>query len=78
MSESFDVETFVEGQIEEIRRAIGGAKALVAVSGGVDSTTSAILTHRAIRDNLICIFIDDNFMRLRSPSGSKRPSPHRH
>lgn len=71
MSESLDVSTFVEGQIEEIRRAVGDARVLIAVSGGVDSTVSAVLTHRAIGDNLICIFIDDNFMRLGEPQRVK-------
>ncbi|MBN2334624.1 GMP synthase [Candidatus Bathyarchaeota archaeon] len=60
----FDAEAFIEGQITAIKDTLGDKKALVAVSGGVDSTTSAVLTHRAIGDNLICVFIDDNFMRL--------------
>lgn len=63
----FDVEPFVNGQISEIRRVIGSGKALIACSGGVDSTVSAVLTHRAIGENLSCIFIDDNFMRLDEP-----------
>ena len=60
----FDVEAFIENQIDAVRRALGRDKALVAVSGGVDSSVSAILTHRAIGDNLVCVFIDDNFMRI--------------
>lgn len=40
---------------------------MVACSGGVDSTTCAILTRRAIGDNLICVFMDTNFMRLGEP-----------
>lgn len=63
----FDAETFVNGQISEIRRVLGGGRALIACSGGVDSTVAAVLTHRAIGKNLICIFIDDNFMRLDEP-----------
>ena len=63
----FDPKGFVEGQVEEIKRTIGDAKALVAISGGVDSTTSAVLTHRAIGDNLVCIFLDDAFMREGEP-----------
>lgn len=66
-SQVFDVETFVDGQVSEIRRVIGSGKALIACSGGVDSTVAAVLTHRAIGENLICIFIDDNFMRLDEP-----------
>ena len=58
---SFDPKEFVEKQVEEIRRIIGDARALVAISGGVDSTTSAVLTHKAIGENLVCIFLDDAF-----------------
>ena len=60
----FDVEAFIENQVDAVRRALGRDKALVAVSGGVDSSVSAILTHRAIGDSLVCVFVDDNFMRL--------------
>ncbi len=64
---NLDVPAFVEGQIESIKEALGKEKALIAVSGGVDSTVSAVLTHKAIGDNLLCVFIDDNFMRLGEP-----------
>jgi len=66
-----DVPAFVGRQIEAIKNALGGEKALIAVSGGVDSTVSAMLTHRAIEDNLVCVFIDDNFMRLGEPDSVK-------
>ncbi|MEM2105902.1 MAG: ATP-binding protein [Candidatus Bathyarchaeia archaeon] len=65
--ESFNPEKFVEAQIAEIRKAIGKEKALVAVSGGVDSTTCAVLTHRAIGENLVCVMLDDAFMREGEP-----------
>lgn len=63
----FDPKTFVDRQIEEIRRIIGDGKALIAVSGGVDSSTCAVLTHMAIGKNLICIILDDAFMREGEP-----------
>lgn len=53
--------------MEEIKRAVGGERALIAVSGGVDSTTSAALTHRAIGENLLCVMLDDAFMRDGEP-----------
>ena len=62
-----DVAAFVEGQVKAIREALGEEKALIAVSGGVDSTVSAVLTHKALGDNLTCIFLDDHFMRLGEP-----------
>jgi GMP synthase (glutamine-hydrolysing) len=65
--EKFDPKIFVEKQIEEIRKSIGKEKALVAVSGGVDSTTCAVLTHKAIGENLACVILDDAFMREGEP-----------
>ena len=65
--ESFDPKSFVKGQIGEIKKVIGKERALVAVSGGVDSTTCAVLTHKAIGENLVCIMIDDAFMREGEP-----------
>ncbi|MBC8225369.1 GMP synthase [Candidatus Bathyarchaeota archaeon] len=66
-----DVERFVEEQVKVVREALGDERALIAVSGGVDSTVSAVITHRAIGDNLACVFIDDNFMRLGEPERVK-------
>jgi GMP synthase (glutamine-hydrolysing) len=63
----FDPKAFVEGQIKEIKRIIGNGKALIAVSGGVDSSTCAVLTHMAIGGNLLCIILDDAFMREGEP-----------
>ncbi|MEM2092070.1 MAG: ATP-binding protein [Candidatus Bathyarchaeia archaeon] len=65
--ERFNPKDFVEKKIKEIRSVIGGGRALIAVSGGVDSSTCAVLTHMAIGDNLICIILDDAFMRLNEP-----------
>ncbi len=65
--EKFDPENFVEGKTEELKRTIGDERALVAVSGGVDSTTCAVLTHRAVGDNLVCVILDDAFMREGEP-----------
>ncbi len=65
--EEFDPECFVETQIEKIRETIGGERALIAVSGGVDSSTCAVLTHIAIGENLVCVILDDAFMREGEP-----------
>jgi GMP synthase (glutamine-hydrolysing) len=65
--EDFDPKRFVETKVEEIRKAVGSQKALVAVSGGVDSTTCAVLTRRAIGENLVCVILDDAFMREGEP-----------
>ena len=63
----FDPKDFVEKQVKEIKKAVGGERALIAVSGGVDSTTCAVLTHRALKDNLLCVTLDTAFMREGEP-----------
>ena len=65
--DGIDPESFVNRQVEEIRKAIGDEKVLIAVSGGVDSTTCAVLTHKAIGENLMCATIDDGFRREGEP-----------
>lgn len=69
---SFDVDEFITLQTENIRRALGADKAVIAVSGGVDSTTCAALTRQAVGKNLICVFIDTGFMRKGEPERVKR------
>ena len=65
--EDFNPAEFVHVQIEKIKKAIGSEKVLIAVSGGVDSSTCAVLTHMAIGENLICVILDDAFMRAGEP-----------
>lgn len=67
MLQAFNPQEFIEKQVVEIRKLIGSEKALIAVSGGVDSVTSAVLTYRAIGDNLLCVILDDAFMRENEP-----------
>ncbi len=64
---NFDPNRFIETQTGQIRGILGREKAIIACSGGVDSTTCAMLTHKAIGDNLLCVFVDTNFMRLGEP-----------
>ncbi|MEM3676911.1 MAG: ATP-binding protein [Candidatus Bathyarchaeia archaeon] len=65
--DAFNPERFVESQVKEIRRSVGGERALVAVSGGVDSATCAVLARRALGENLVCVILDDAFMREDEP-----------
>lgn len=63
----FDPEAFILNQVKELKKEIRGERALVAISGGVDSTTSAVLTHKAVGKNLLCVMLDDAFMREGEP-----------
>lgn len=63
----FDTEAFIQNQIEKIKGEIRDERALIAVSGGVDSVTSAVLTFKAIGSNLLCVMLDDAFMREGEP-----------
>jgi GMP synthase (glutamine-hydrolysing) len=54
---------FAKQKIAEIREAVGSRKVLCALSGGVDSSVAAVLTHKAIGDNLTCFFVDHGLLR---------------
>jgi GMP synthase (glutamine-hydrolysing) len=55
--------SIVEEQIERIRRQVGDGKVICGLSGGVDSSVAALLVHRAIGDQLTCVFVDHGLMR---------------
>jgi len=61
---NWEMGDFIKEKIEEIRKAVGNSKVIAALSGGVDSTVAAVLTHRAIGDRLHCFFIDHGLLRL--------------
>ena len=65
--QEFNPQEFVNKQVAEIRKVVNSEKALIAVSGGVDSTTCAVLAHRALGESLLCVTIDDAFMRTGEP-----------
>ncbi len=64
---TWTTEAFVEESIREVRARVGNKRVLLALSGGVDSSTLAFLLHRAIGDQLTCMFIDQGFMRKGEP-----------
>lgn len=58
----FDPKKFIEEKTKELKGEIKG-NAIVGISGGVDSTTAAVLVNKAIGKNLLCILVDTGFMR---------------
>ena len=56
---------FVEQAVARIRAQVGSRRAICGLSGGVDSSVAAALVHRAIGDQLTCIFVDTGLLRLR-------------
>lgn len=60
---NWTLESFIGNTISEIKKNVGKEKVLCAVSGGIDSTTVAVLLNRAISNNLECIFVNHGLLR---------------
>jgi GMP synthase (glutamine-hydrolysing) len=58
------VGNIIEDAIERVRGQVGSSKVLLGLSGGVDSSVVAALLHKAIGDQLVCVFVDTGLLRL--------------
>ena len=56
---------YVDQAVEEIRAQVGGERVILGLSGGVDSSVAAALLHKAIGDQLTCIFVNNGLLRAR-------------
>jgi GMP synthase (glutamine-hydrolysing) len=59
----WSMKSFVARKAEEIRRKVGGEKIICGLSGGVDSLVTSLIIHRAVGDQLTCIFVDNGLLR---------------
>lgn len=66
---NWSMENFIEIEVEKIRQQVGNKKVLCALSGGVDSSVVAVLIHKAIGDQLTCIFVDHGLLRKDEAEG---------
>lgn len=63
LSGNWTARSFIEQSLDEIRKRVGEQKVICGLSGGVDSTVTATLIHRAIGDQLQCVFVDNGLLR---------------
>ena len=72
VGKAFNPRVYVKNEIEAIRAQVGDRKVLLAMSGGVDSSVCAVLLHKAIGKQLVCVFVDHGCMRLNEAKEVKR------
>ncbi|MBM6618623.1 glutamine-hydrolyzing GMP synthase [Bacillus suaedaesalsae] len=66
---NWSMENFIEVEMQKIRETVGDKKVLCALSGGVDSSVVAVLIHKAIGDQLTCMFVDHGLLRKDEAEG---------
>lgn len=65
--QDWTMKLFIQDEVEKIRKQVGPDKILCALSGGVDSAVCAALVHKAVGEQLICVFVDHGLMRKGEP-----------
>ncbi|MBN1290174.1 MAG: glutamine-hydrolyzing GMP synthase [Actinobacteria bacterium] len=61
---TWTMSSVIEDSVTEIRERVGGEKIICGLSGGVDSSVAAVLVHKALGDQLTCVFVDHGLLRL--------------
>ena len=63
LPDNWDASSIIEDQVAKIREKVGDAEVICGLSGGVDSAVAAALVHKAIGDQLTCVFVDHGLLR---------------
>ena len=71
-SGSWTMASFIDASVKEIREKIGTDHVILGLSGGVDSSVAAALIHKAIGNQLTCIFVDNGLLRKNEAEGVKK------
>jgi GMP synthase (glutamine-hydrolysing) len=69
---NWTIKSFIDHAIEEIRRVVGNDRVILGLSGGVDSSVAAALIHRAIGDQLTCVFVNNGLLRKSEAEGVRQ------
>ena len=69
---NFTMEAFIKYAVDEIKAQVGSDHVVLGLSGGVDSSVTAALIHKAIGRQLTCVFVDTGLMRKGEPEGVKK------
>jgi GMP synthase (glutamine-hydrolysing) len=69
---TWEMSSFVDWSVRDIREKVGEKKVICALSGGVDSSVVALLVHRAVGEKLTCIFVDNGLLRKGEAEKVKR------
>lgn len=67
-SQTWTAESFIENTVQTLRKTIGTDKVILGLSGGVDSTVTAVLLNKAVGSSLTCIFVDNGLLRKKEYS----------
>lgn len=62
-SADWNMGSFIQDEVERIRKVVGDKQVLCGLSGGVDSSVAAVLIHKAIGDQLVCVFVNNGLLR---------------
>lgn len=63
LASDWDADNIIDEQVERIREQVGDAEVICGLSGGVDSAVAAALVHKAVGDQLTCVFVDHGMLR---------------